>query len=205
MRPPPLDPTSPDYQKALQSVLDLLWDEIARVRGVGGRVVRVLGPLDVSAHQILGQIPQLPSDHASRHQAGGVDELTVTSLPGLLADDQNPVLATDSVRGGVMTGDVFTTVLEVLTLILKPAYGLTKETDGLALLKQETVPQVATADASDLATAITLVNDIKSVLNDLLTKLNDAQILAGYTGYFGQGFFARTYFSDIYFREVYAS
>lgn len=205
MRPPPLDPTSPDYHKALQSVLDLLWDELARARGVGGRVVRVLGPLDVSTHQLLGQVPQVPADHAPLHQAGGVDEINVAALPGLLADEQTPFLATESVRGGVMIGDVFTTALEVLTLILKPAYGLTKEAEGLALLKQETVPLVATADASDLATAITLVNDLKSILNDLLTKLNAAQILASYTGYFGQGYFARTYFNDTYFREVLAS
>lgn len=205
MRPPPLDPTSPDYQRALQSVLDLLWDELARVRGVGGRVVRVLGPLDVSTHQILGQMSQIPASHASRHQAGGVDQINVTSLPGLLADEQNPFLATDSVRGGVKTGDVFTTALEVLTLILKPAYGLTKESDGLALLKQETVPQVATADASDLSTAIALANDLKSTLNELLTKLDAAQILASYSGWFGKGYFTRNWFSDTYFREVYSS
>lgn len=205
MRPPQLDPTSPDYHKALQSVLDLLWDELARARGVGGRVVRILGPLDISEHQVLGQVPQIPASHASRHQAGGVDQMNVSALTGLLADYQNPFLATAGVRGGAKMGDVFTTVAEVLTLLLKPAYGLEKTADGLAILKQNTVPLVATADASDLATAITLVNKLKAVLNDALTKLNAAQILASYTGYFGKGFFARTYFSDIYFREVHTT
>lgn len=43
---------------------------------------------------------QNPTAHAADHENGGGDEISVAGLSGLLADDQNPVDATETIVGG---------------------------------------------------------------------------------------------------------
>lgn len=70
----------------------------ARFKGfaIGGRGVEERTPAEV-----LSDIGAAASDHSSRHENGGADEISVAGLSGLLADDQNPTAhASDHENGG---------------------------------------------------------------------------------------------------------
>jgi len=101
---------------------------------------------------------------------------------------------------------VFVLASEVLTLSLHAGMGLQKMHDTELALKQQTpVAPVTAADASDLGTAITLVNEIKAKFNELLIKLKLAEIMPGFEGYFNQYYFHQDYFSAApsgYFRQA---
>lgn len=207
MRPPRLIPNSPDIFEQLQHHLDLLWQTIEDQKGVGGKTIRLLGPLDMMGLPIQGIAPMQPARHYGSHQYGGSDEISVKDLSGLLADTQTPHLMAAATRGGAMLGDVFKLTSEVLTLALKSSYGLQKVDDGtgqdeLALKKQLAVAAVASADASDLATVITLANEIKMQLNTIIDYLKEAEVIADYTGYWHEFYFATGYFNEKYFSHV---
>ncbi|MHC4686094.1 MAG: hypothetical protein ACYTEW_17515, partial [Planctomycetota bacterium] len=54
-----------------------------------------------SGATVVGATTVNPSTHASSHQNGGGDEISVAGLSGVLADDQNPVNhASDHQDGG---------------------------------------------------------------------------------------------------------
>ena len=206
MRPPRLIPNSPDLMAQLQIHLDLIWQELEAQKGVGGKTVRLLGPLDTRGLPIQNMAPSVPVKHSGGHQDGGNDELTVTGLSGLLGDPQTPFLMTAGQRGGAKLGDVFTLVAEVLTLTIHATMGIQKlNGNTLALKQQSPITPVASPDATDLDTAKVLANELKSKFNALLTILKDAEIMPGFEGYFNRYYFHPDYFSDTpsgYFRAV---
>ena len=206
MRPPRLIPNSPDLMAQLQHHLDLLWEAIEDQKGVGGKTVRFLGPIDMKGLPIQNTTPSVPTKHAGGHQNGGNDEITVTGLSGLLGDTQTPFLMTAGQRGGAKLGDVFALIAEVLTLSIHSTMGIQKlNGDTLALKQQTPVAPIASADASDIGTVVTLANELKTKFGELLVKLKLAEIMPGYEGYFHKDFFHQDYFSDApsgYFRRV---
>lgn len=206
MRPPRLIPNSPDLMAQLQTHLDLIWAAIEDQKGVGGKTVRFLGPIDMKGLPIQNTTPSTPVKHSGSHQNGGNDEIDVIGLTGLLADPQTPFLMAAAQRGGAKLGDVFALVAEVLTLTLYPGLGLQKVGGtALGLLQQTPISAVAAPNASDLATAITLVNELKAKFDDLLVKLKSAEIMSGVEGYFNRFYFHPDYFADTptpYFRKV---
>ena len=190
----------------LQSHLDLIWNELEAQKGVGGKTIRLLGPLDMKGLPIQNTTPSVPTKHSGAHQNGGNDELTLTGLSGLLGDDQTPLLMAAGQRGGAKLGDVFALVSEVLTLSLHETMGIQK-VDGVYLgLKQQTpVPAAVSPDASDIGTVITLANELKALFNELLVKLKAAEIMPGYEGYFNENYFHPDYWAAApsgYFRQV---
>lgn len=199
LKGPKLQPDSPDFPAQLQEHLDLLWEAIDGLKGVGGRTIRLLGPLDMRGLPVLNTAPSFPALHDSTHELSGTDELDVTGLGGLLADDQTPLLMSGSQRGGAKLGDVFVLASEVLTLSLKTSYGIQKIANELALKKQSVVEACTTADASDLATVITLANDLKTLVNAVIAALKLAEVIADYQGWFHQRYFATGYFVNGYF------
>lgn len=206
MRPPRLQPNSPDFPQQLQVHLDLIWQELEAQKGVGGKTIRLLGPIDMRGLPIQNTTPSVPTKHSGNHQNGGNDELTVTGLSGLLADNQTPFLMAAGQRGGAKLGDVFVLVSEILTLSLHASMGLQKMHGTELALKQQTpVAPVAAADATDDTTAYALVNEIKAKFNELLVKLKLAEIMPGFEGYFNQYYFHQDYFSAApsgYFRQA---
>lgn len=207
MKPPRLNPNSPDYNQQIQHHLDLIWKELEKAKGVGGRTIRLLGPLDMMGLPVLNSAPTMPVPHSGSHQNGGSDEITVVGLSGLLADSQTPHLMAAATRGGALLGDVFKLSSEVLTLATKAKYGFQRIDDGtgqeeLALIKQDTLRAIATVDASDLATAITLVNELKAMVNSIIQDLKDAQILADWQGWFHQNYFHAKYWATGYFSDA---
>jgi hypothetical protein len=190
----------------LQSHLDLIWNELEAQKGVGGKTVRILGPIDMRGLPIQNTTPSMPARHVDRHQNGGTDEITVTGLSGLLGDDQTPLLMAAGQRGGAKLGDVFALVSEVLTLSLHETMGIQK-VDGTYLgLKQQTpVAPIASPDASDIGTVVTLANELKVKFDELLVKLKLAEIMPGYEGYFNENYFHPDYWAAApsgYFRQV---
>ena len=206
MRPPRLIPNSPDLMAQLQTHLDLIWNELEAQKGVGGKTIRLLGPIDMKGMPIQNMTPSMPMKHSGAHQNGGNDELTVTGLSGLLGDDQTPFLMAADQRGGAKLGDVFALVSEVLTLSLHSTMGIQK-VDGvyLALKQQTPVAPIASPDASDIGTVVTLANELKVKFDELLVKLKLAEIMPGYEGYFHQYYFHSDYWAAApsgYFRQV---
>lgn len=206
MRPPRLIPNSPDIMAQLQSHLDLLWQAIEDQKGVGGKTVRFLGPLDMRGLPIQNTTPSVPTKHSGAHQNGGNDEITVTGLSGLLADNQTPFLMAAGQRGGAKLGDVFVLASEILTLSLHASMGLQKMHGSELALKQQTpVAPIAAANASDLGTVVTLANELKTKFDELLVKLKLAEIMPGFEGYFPQYYFHTDYWAAApagYFRQV---
>lgn len=202
MRPPRLIKDSPDLFEQIQHHLDLIWKALEDQKGIGGRTVRLLGPLDMMGLPIQGVAPMTPAKHDGSHQWGGSDEIDVTGLSGLLGDTQTPHLMAAATRGGAKLGDVFTLVSEVLTLALKDGFGIIKDTGELALIKQPAVEAVASADATDLATVLTLANEMKEKLNLLIQYLKDAEHLSEWTGYFAEGYFHLNYWANGYFPDA---
>jgi len=190
----------------LQTHLDLIWQAIEDQKGVGGKTVRILGPIDMRGLPIQNTTPSMPARHVDRHQNGGTDEITVTGLSGLLGDNQTPFLMAAGQRGGAKLGDVFVLASEILTLSLHAGMGLQKMHDTELALKQQTpVAPVASADATDDTTAYALVNEIKTKFNELLIKLKLAEIMPGFEGYFNQNYFHPDYWAAApsgYFRQV---
>lgn len=205
MKPPRININSPDFAQQLQHHLDLIWKAIEDQKGIGGKPVRFLGPLDLTGIPLLNASPSVPTNHDGSHQLGGSDEIDVGGLSGLLADAQTPHLMTAILRGGAMLGDVFTLSSEVLTLSLKSGWGLQKLSSELALLKQDAIGSVSSDDATDLPSALVLANEMKVRLNEVITYLKAAEILSDYTGYFAEGYFAglpNGYFGDGYYPSI---
>ena len=206
MRPPRLIPNSPDLMAQLQTHIDLIWNELEAQKGVGGKTIRLLGPLDMKGLPIQNTTPSVPTKHSGAHQNGGNDELTVTGLSGLLGDDQMPFLMAAGQRGGAKLGDVFYLLSEVLTLYVHSTMGIQKVGGTHLALKQQTpIVAVGAADASDLGTVVTLANEIKAKFNELLVKLKAAEIMPSFEGYFHQDYFHSDYWAAApsgYFRQV---
>jgi hypothetical protein len=207
MRPPRIIPNSPDLLVQVQHHFDLIWQELENQKGVGGKTIRLLGPLDMRGLPIQNTTPSMPTKHSGNHQNGGNDEITVLGLSGLLADDQTPFLMAAGQRGGAKLGDVFALIAEVLTLSIHSTMGIQKVEGGtkLALRQQTPIPAISTVDASDIGTVITLANELKAKFNELLALLKVAEIMSGFEGYFHKYYFHQDYFSDApsgYFRRV---
>jgi hypothetical protein len=197
MRPPRIIPNSPDLMVQLQHHLDLLWAAIEDQKGVGGKTVRLLGPLDMRGLPIQNTAPSMPAKHSGNHQNGGNDEISVLGLSGLLGDDQTPLLMAAGQRGGAKLGDVFYLVSEVLAISLHDAMGLQKmHGTELALKQQPPIAAIEAADASDIGTVVTLANELKTKFNALLTLLKTAEIMPPYMGYFHRNYFHADYFAD---------
>jgi len=198
MRPPRLIPNSPDLMVQLQQHLDLIWQELENQKGVGGKTIRLLGPLDMRGLPIQNTTPSIPTKHSGGHQNGGNDELTMTGLSGLLGDDQTPFLMAAGQRGGAKLGDVFTLIAEVLTLSVHNSMGIQKTpNDELGLKQQSPIAAIEAADASDIGTVITLANELKTKFDALLTLLKNAEIMPPYEGYFHRYYFHADYFADL--------
>ena len=63
MRPPRLIPNSPDLMAQLQTHFDLIWNELEAQKGVGGKTIRLLGPLDMKGLPIQNTTPSVPTKH----------------------------------------------------------------------------------------------------------------------------------------------
>jgi hypothetical protein len=205
MRPPKLRPDSPDYAEQVQQNIDMIWNAIEQMKGIGGRTIRLLGPLDMTGQPVLNTAAQIPAKHAHTHEYGQTDSINVAGLPGLLADPQTPPLMADGTRGGAQLGDVFALVSEVLTLSLQATMGIQKKDNALALKQQDPLPAITTADATEITSVVDLANELKAAYNNLLTVLKNAEIMPSYKGYFSRRYFALNYFSeppDAYFSSA---
>lgn len=197
MKPPRIDPNAKDFPQQLETHIGLIWEAIEKMQGIGGRTIRLHGPLDLRGLPPQNMAPAVPTEHAPSHANGGRDEIGVAGLAGLLADNQVPFLMAAAQRGGAKLGDVFSLVAEVLTVMLHGTMGIQKKDNTLALKQQSPIPSITTADASDPATTQALVNEIKASLNLLLALLKAAEIMPSYKGYFARSYFSSDYFADV--------
>jgi hypothetical protein len=196
MKPPNVHVKDPNFEDQLNEHFRLVWEEISRMKGEGGRAVRFSGPLDLRGIPMMNTAPLIPAKHASSHQSGEYDEIDVTGLSGVLADDQPPKLMAAAQRGGAKLGDVFTIVSEVLTLVLASTRGLEKiNGTALGVKQQESIQTILTADAVDPGTTMAMVNEIKAKVNEIIAALKLAEIITPYQGYFHKNYFHANYWS----------
>lgn len=95
--------------------------------------------------------------------------MALTSKGGILLDAAGRVYEGPIAAGeNALDADVATFLAATTTAGMRTAIGI----DGAT-----TVAAVATADATDLATAITLANQLKATLNELIADLKLANII----------------------------
>jgi hypothetical protein len=130
-----------------------------------------------------------PTAHATSHQNGGSDEISVVGLSGLLADGQTPLAhATSHKSGGsdAIKLDELAAPTDVTTLnVTSTAHGLSPKSpaDATQFLNGAATPAYAAVKDSDLSTSDITTNDVSTTKHGFAPKApNDATKFLDGTG-----------------------
>lgn len=84
----PIDLNSPDWQIQVKHNIELLWKDMQKRAGMGVSRVPFYADLDLRFKKVMGPATASPAHHATSHQNGGADEVSIAGLSGEAADPQ---------------------------------------------------------------------------------------------------------------------